>query len=382
MTIKTVSRSVNRTLIKNTQRKTMVLKKYSLPPQDKNTGHGVVLKSPAPKRISESQTGYGGCGDRFRSFVENIDDGCFEVDLSGNFVFVNDSICHILGYSRDELLGMNYRHYTDKATSDMLFRVYNSVFTNAKPMKEIGWQIIKKDGIKRFVVGSVSLRKESSGNATGFLGIVNDITERNEMEKALKESDERFRALFEGSLDGVFIHDFAGNFIDFNPAALNTVGYDRHEMKSLNFASFLDREQIQKAMTTIKELLQTGVQLKSNEYKLRCKDGSYIYTENKSSVIYRDGKPHAIIGIARNITERKESEENQKKLLSDLKKALEEIKTLKGIVPICSNCKKIRDDKGFWDQVESYVAKHTEAEFSHSICPDCTRELYPGLCPD
>jgi hypothetical protein len=56
-----------------------------------------------------------------------------------------------------------------------------------------------------------------------------------------------------------------------------------------------------------------------------------------------------------------------------------EIKTLRGIVPICAHCKKVRDDKGYWTQVESYVAKHTEAAFSHGLCPDCAKGLYPDL---
>jgi len=62
-----------------------------------------------------------------------------------------------------------------------------------------------------------------------------------------------------------------------------------------------------------------------------------------------------------------------------LQKALDEIKILQGIIPICANCKKIRDDKGFWNQVETYVSKHSEAEFSHGICPTCAKELYPEL---
>jgi hypothetical protein len=61
---------------------------------------------------------------------------------------------------------------------------------------------------------------------------------------------------------------------------------------------------------------------------------------------------------------------------------MEEIKTLRGFVPICANCKKIRDDKGYWEQVETYVSKHTEAQFSHSICPECMRKLYPEFCED
>jgi len=66
-----------------------------------------------------------------------------------------------------------------------------------------------------------------------------------------------------------------------------------------------------------------------------------------------------------------------KDVIIKLQKAFEEIKTLRGIVPICANCKKIRDDKGYWEQVENYVSKHSEAIFSHSICPDCMKSLYP-----
>jgi PleD family two-component response regulator len=64
---------------------------------------------------------------------------------------------------------------------------------------------------------------------------------------------------------------------------------------------------------------------------------------------------------------------------TQLQKALDEIKILQGIIPICANCKKVRDDKGFWNQVETYISKHSEVEFSHGICPTCAKELYPGL---
>lgn len=66
----------------------------------------------------------------------------------------------------------------------------------------------------------------------------------------------------------------------------------------------------------------------------------------------------------------------------ELSRALDQIKTLRGIVPICANCKKIRDDTGYWQQVEVYVRSHTEAEFSHGICPECMKKLYPDICDD
>lgn len=78
----------------------------------------------------------------------------------------------------------------------------------------------------------------------------------------------------------------------------------------------------------------------------------------------------------------KEKENEQERLINMLQNNLKEIKTLKGFLPICASCKKIRDDKGYWNQIESYIQAHSEAEFSHSICPECTKELYPDLYDD
>jgi DNA-binding response OmpR family regulator len=68
--------------------------------------------------------------------------------------------------------------------------------------------------------------------------------------------------------------------------------------------------------------------------------------------------------------------------IEELRQALDQIKTLRGIVPICAGCKQIRDDRGYWNQVEIYVRDHTEAQFSHGICPDCMKKLYPDVCKD
>ena len=83
--------------------------------------------------------------------------------------------------------------------------------------------------------------------------------------------------------------------------------------------------------------------------------------------------------MQRDITERKQAEKEREKLVRELQKAMTEIKALKGILPICASCKKIRDDKGYWNQVEVYIRDHSEAEFSHGICPECKEKLYPGL---
>jgi hypothetical protein len=83
--------------------------------------------------------------------------------------------------------------------------------------------------------------------------------------------------------------------------------------------------------------------------------------------------------IATDITDRKKTEEEREQLITQLEEALGEIKTLSGFLPICSSCKRIRDDKGYWNQIESYIRDHSEAEFSHGICPECAKKLYPDF---
>ena len=84
-------------------------------------------------------------------------------------------------------------------------------------------------------------------------------------------------------------------------------------------------------------------------------------------------------GVILDVTERKAAEEEKNQLLIELHRALSKLQTLSGFLPICASCKKIRDDKGYWNQIESYIATHSEAEFSHSICPDCAKSLYPDF---
>ena len=96
--------------------------------------------------------------------------------------------------------------------------------------------------------------------------------------------------------------------------------------------------------------------------------------ENGSVIGYR--------GVDRDITERKLVEKRLEEEKEKLKEALKKVKRLSGLLPICASCKKIRDDKGYWKQIELYIREHSEAEFSHSICPKCAKKLYPEYYPE
>ena len=109
--------------------------------------------------------------EKYRTILGSIEDGYFEVDLAGNFTFFNDPICEILGYPRDELMGMNNRRYTDKDNAKKLYLTFNKVYATGRSTKEFDWQIIRKDGTSRHVDASVSLIKDSKDHPIGFRGI-------------------------------------------------------------------------------------------------------------------------------------------------------------------------------------------------------------------
>lgn len=127
-------------------------------------------------------------------------------------------------------------------------------------------------------------------------------------EEKLIEIEEMYRALFERSFDAVYIHDLEGNFFDANPIALKLLGYEKKDIPSINFATLLEEEQMPLAIAALEEIIKTGTQKKSNEFKLRRKDGGFIWIETKAFLIYQGKKPYAIQGIARDITERKLAE--------------------------------------------------------------------------
>jgi len=133
--------------------------------------------------------------EKYRSILENIEDGYYEVDLAGNLTFFNDSLCGIIGYSRDEMMGMNNRQYLDKENAKKVFQAFNQVYTTGKPTKGFDWEIIRKDGTRRFVEASASLIRNLEGEPAGFRGIVRDITERKRAEKEIRRRSQELAAL-------------------------------------------------------------------------------------------------------------------------------------------------------------------------------------------
>lgn len=127
--------------------------------------------------------------EHYRRVLENMEEGYFEIDLAGNFTMVNKSIIETLGYSKSELIGMNYRAYMTKETANRVFQIYSSVHKTGKSLQLLSYDIIRKDGVTRSIEISISLLRDSTGSAIGFFGIARDATDRKRMEEMMVQSE-------------------------------------------------------------------------------------------------------------------------------------------------------------------------------------------------
>jgi len=129
--------------------------------------------------------------ERYRTTLDNTQEGYFEVNLAGNFTFVNDAQCNDLGYTREELIGMNYKQYTDEKTTKKEYELFNRIYRTGEQIKGFEGEFIKKNGTKGFNEISVSVIRNKEGKPVGFRGLSRDITERKRTEKALSQAKEK-----------------------------------------------------------------------------------------------------------------------------------------------------------------------------------------------
>ncbi|MCG6916926.1 MAG: PAS domain S-box protein [Deltaproteobacteria bacterium] len=189
-----------------------------------------------PKEVEDCRRAEEECRNseqRYRSILENIEEGYFEVDLAGNFTFVNDALCKIAGYDRDELIGMNNREYTTGEIAKKMYQAFNKTYETGEAARIVDYDIFRKDGSTRTLELSASLMTDSTGKPAGFRGVVRDVTERKRAEEALRESEERYRSLFNNNHTVMLIIDpETAAIVDANPAACSFYGWSHKELTS------------------------------------------------------------------------------------------------------------------------------------------------------
>jgi PAS domain S-box-containing protein len=213
-----------------------------------------------------------------------------------------------------------------------------------------------------------------SGLTRPFATLFRDMEKERQ---ALRASESKYRQLFESLKDPVYISTIEGTVMDANPAFFSLFGYTTDDLGQLKTQDLYVNPENRAGF--IKALKKSGF-VKDHLEKLRTRDGSEM--DCLVTATFRrsgDGEILGYQGSIRDISEVRRKDLEKEELISELQDALAEVKKLSGLLPICMHCKKIRDDKGYWNQLESYIHEHSDAEFSHSICKGCAEKYYPDM---
>jgi PAS domain S-box-containing protein len=312
-----------------------------------------------------------------RAIVEHAPVGIARLDLSGRWVQANAALERMTGYVADELYRLDFvqiTHPDDQAASIERFRALVAGASDAYHLEK---RYMRRAGTILWADVSVSLVRTLDGKPDFVVAMVNDVTARKELEAAQAEVERQFRLMADAAPVLIWVSDVAGRYTFFNRTWHAFTG--RTSLESLGDAWMVGvcPDDLPAVQASARAAYETGEAL-NREYRLRHADGTWRWIlERATPRRGPDGAFAGFVGSCVDITDRKHTETERERLVHELQHALGEVKTLRGLIPVCAWCKKIRNDQGYWSRMEEFIRENSEAVVSHGVCPDCARAYFP-----
>jgi PAS domain S-box-containing protein len=326
------------------------------------------------------------------SVIKGFPDIIYRLDSQGNITFVNDAVAKY-GYSTQHLIGTNILDLVHPDDRDKATFKINERRTGTRSTKSLEVRMFPK-GISRsslqnasgqavdeafFLVDAEGLygsKRPHEASFVGTQGIARDITELRKSEERLRQQID-FLSLVLESLPHPF---YVINVSDYTISLANKAARLSRLTKDATCYALTHRRKIPcdsaEHPCPVEQVKRTRNPV-TVEHVHYDKDGNPRDVEVHAYPIFnKEGNVVQIIESTLDITEHKRMEKEREHLIVECQEALAKVKTLSGLLPICASCKRIRDDKGYWKQIEDYISDHSEAEFSHGICPECGKRLY------
>ncbi|MCK9275580.1 MAG: PAS domain S-box protein [Syntrophales bacterium] len=251
---------------------------------------------------------------KYKSILENMEEGYFEVDLAGKYTFVNNAMCRMLGRPREEVLHSSFKKYYTPETARKLFLIFNGIYRTGKPAELFDDEIIRMDGDYSIRELSASLIRDLKGNPVGFRAVARDITKRKKAEAALRESEEKYRSILENINEGYLEVDLKGNYLFVNKSMCSIYGYSRSDLIGTNYRQHASAETAAVLFRIFNEIYTTGNPAELFECEILGKEGKRSICELSASLICdTSGNPSGFRAVIRDITKKKETEEALKK---------------------------------------------------------------------
>ena len=323
--------------------------------------------------------------------LEGSSDGHFDVCAQSGATQFSSPWASMFGYSEDEL-EPHMSTYERLTHPDDLAQVRQDIrrtFRGERDRFEGEVRVRHKDGRWRWVLarGKVAER-DPRGAPVRIVGAFTDITDRKEAEATLLATRAQLSYALEGSNDGIADWDLRSGDVRQNRRCSAILGYE-HDEAEAPFDTFMKRlhpDDVAPLQAAVQALIDgTTIQF-DQEHRVQRTDGRWIWVHARGRIVERDadGAPLRAAGTLTDVTARRQAEsvlrasltENER-LVKELRQALDEVKTLSALLPMCTFCRQVRDDAGYWQNIEHYISAHTGTLFSHGMCPTCLKTYYP-----
>jgi len=313
--------------------------------------------------------------ERYRTVVENANEG-IHIAQDERLVYVNPKLAEITGIPVEEAKDKPFSDFVHPDDRAMVLDRYRRRLAGESILDAYEYRTIGKNN--RVIWFNISTKKIEWNGRPATLNLLTDITARKQAEEALQERVKELRCLY--SIADLINKTDRIEEIFQGTAALMTCGWNYPEItcaritvgdQEFKTTNFKETAWKMSADLMVKNESVGRVEIYYLEEMPQKDEGPFIREER--SLL------NAIAEHLGEVAERKKYEKERETLILELQKALSEIKQLSGLLPICSSCKKIRTDEGYWQQIEVYIRDHSAAEFSHGICPECAKKLYPTL---
>lgn len=250
--------------------------------------------------------------ERFRHIFENAAVGIAEVGLDGRFTTVNDTLCAITGYSREELLQRTFQDITHPDDLDVDIALATKLANGELQQYTIEKRYIRRDGSLVFVNLSGSALRDPFGDPLGFVAIIEDISERKAAEEAVRRSEQRFRSVFLHAGTGIAIADMDGTFLQCNPAYEAILGYTEAELRVVNFAELVHPDDRASNMRALAPLRAGEVPHFEIENRYVRKDGRTVWVHKFVALLYDAvGRPANLVALVTDVTGQRQLRESQ-----------------------------------------------------------------------
>ncbi|MEO0248930.1 MAG: PAS domain-containing protein [candidate division WOR-3 bacterium] len=168
--------------------------------------------------------------ERYQTFIENISDGVYEVDIQGNFIYFNPALCKVFGYPKEEIQFQNFSKFISEPYAGVAVETFRKLYQTGHAVSDVVWEFSDKEGKRRIVELSANQILDGTGNVIGFRGVARDVTNRFEIQKALQESERRYKLLLDFVPHPIAVFSLDGNVSYLNPAFTQVFGWTLEEL--------------------------------------------------------------------------------------------------------------------------------------------------------